>query len=111
MARKNAANDIFERVNSSGKMGVIIEDENNNNDSGVFVDLHGLHLKEAKVKLNELILPMLKDLKKITLITGHGVHSQSGDSILKKSLSSFLKDKKIRFKDDPANKGALCIFD
>ena len=109
IARHNAANDIFERVNSSGKMGVIMEDENDA--SGVFVDLHGLHVNEAKSKLNELILPMLSDLKKITLITGHGSHAKSGESTLKKAVSSFLKEKKIRFQDDPSNKGALCIFD
>jgi DNA-nicking Smr family endonuclease len=62
LARQNAANDIFERVNSSGKMGVILDDENV--ESGVFVDLHGLHVNEAKLKLNELVLPMLTDLKK-----------------------------------------------
>ena len=80
-----------------------------NYESEVFVDLHGLHLNEAK--LNELILPTLKDLKKITLITGHGAHSKSGESILKKSISNFLKEKKIRCEDDQNNKGTLCIFD
>lgn len=109
LARQNAANDIFERVNSSGKMGVIIEDENY--ESGVFVDLHGLHVNEAKLKLTELILPMLKDVKKMTLITGHGAHNKSGESVLKKAISTFLKERKISCEDHPTNKGALCIFD
>jgi len=112
LARQNAANDIFERMNSCGKMGVILEDNyQTENESDVFVDLHGLHVNEAKLKLSEHILPLLKDLKKITLITGHGVHSNNGESILKKAIATYLNEKKIRCEDDLNNKGALCIFD
>jgi len=90
-------------------MGVIMDDEND--ERGVFVDLHGLHVNEAKLKLTELILPVLTDLKKITLITGHGAHSKNGESVLKKAIGTFLKEKKIHCEADLNNKGALCIFD
>ena len=86
-------------------MGVLMGGENY--ESEVFVDLHGLHLNEAK--LNELILPTLKDLKKITLITGHGAHSKSGESILKKSISNFLKEKKFVAKMTKITK-VLCAY-
>ena len=105
IARQNAANDIFERVNSRGNMGAIADD----NDK-VYVDLHGLHVNEAKDKLNEVILPALIVLKKLILITGHGVHNQTGDAVLKNSIKTFLKEKKLRCEDDCNNKGPLVLY-
>ena len=70
-ARKNAANDIFERMNSGGNMGALIEEEDVQIQGLVHVDLHGLHVKEAKERVNEYVLPILPALKKVILITGY----------------------------------------
>ena len=70
-ARKNAANDIFERMNSGGNMGALIEEEDGQVQGLVHVDLHGLHVKEAKERINEYVLPILPALKKVILITGY----------------------------------------
>ena len=69
-ARKNAANDIYERMNSSGNMGIVIEEVDGQEKGLVHVDLHGLHCNEAKERVNEYILPILPVLKKIIVITG-----------------------------------------
>lgn len=70
-ARKNAANDIFERMNSGGNMGALIEEEDGQIQGLVHVDFHGLHVKEAKERVNEYVLPILPALKKVILITGY----------------------------------------
>ena len=95
MVRQNAANDIFERVNSQNGMGVITDE-----DQTVTIDLHGLHVDEAKLKLTELIFPVIEVFNKVALITGYGLHSKTGDSVLKTSLKSFLQEKKFKFNED-----------
>lgn len=77
LARKNAASDIFERMNSQGTMGTIIDELKN--DGLIYIDLHGLFINEAKERVKEFILPILPVLIKISIITGRGKHSQSGE--------------------------------
>lgn len=104
-ARRNAANDIFERINSTVRMGSQL-DEN----SIVHVDFHGLYVKEAQEKVQDFVLPMLPVLKKIILITGYGLHSKNGESNLKEAMMKFLQSLKIKFEEHPKNKGAILIY-
>jgi len=104
-ARKNAANDIYERINSHGNMGIVDE-----SDESVNIDLHGLHINEAKEKLNEIIFPFMSILKRVNLITGHGLHNQSGESLLKNAVKSFLNEKNLRCDEDIKNKGVLHLY-
>lgn len=105
IARKNAANDIFERMNSTIRMGSQTEEN-----SSVFVDFHGLYVQEAIEKCADFVLPMLPVLKKIVLITGYGLHSKNGEANLKEALIKFLKSVNVNCKEHPKNKGAICIF-
>jgi DNA-nicking Smr family endonuclease len=107
-ARKNAAADIFERMNSFGNMGSII-DEDDENSKSVQVDLHGLHVREAKEKIDEYILPILPALKKLTIITGYGSHGNSGEAILKESIKQYFSNQKIKCIESTKNKGILCL--
>ena len=100
-ARQNAASDIFERINSRGNMGVLEE-------TGiVHVDLHCLHVNEAKERVKEFVLPILPVLKRMIIITGHGAHS-GGSSVLKESLKSFFNEIGVRC-EETKNKGTLCL--
>eukprot|EP01042_Synura_sphagnicola_P000907 gene907-1013_t len=84
-ARINAANDIFERMNStSGNMGAFTEGRD------VFIDVHGLHVEEAKAKVQELLLPVISVLRKAYVITGRGNHSANRRSVLKKALMELI---------------------
>ena len=106
-ARHNAANDIYERVNSRGNMGYLNEEE-----GLVFIDLHGLHLKEAIHKLEEIILPVIFTLSRVNLITGYGLHATNQESVLKNGLREFLNRKKnLKCENDPKNKGILCVYE
>ena len=105
LARKNAASDIFERINSHGTMGIINEEINQ--DGLVYIDLHGLFINEAKERVNEFILPILPVLKKAIVITGHGSHSQSRESLLKNAIQEYFIS--LGFEcDEMTNKGTLC---
>ena len=42
------------------------------------IDLHSLHVEEAKSILQDFILPVLPVLKKVNLITSRGKHSDTG---------------------------------
>jgi DNA-nicking Smr family endonuclease len=105
-ARKNAAADIFERINSFGNMGKILGEEE---DGWVNIDLHGLHVYEAKLKIDDYVLPILPVLKKIVIITGYGLHGTSG-GILKESVKKYFSNLKIKCIESTKNKGALCIY-
>jgi len=102
---KNAAKDIFERVNSKGIKNIIV------NEKEVFcVDFHGLFVDEAKGIFHEFILPLLDVAKQIMIITGRGMHSQNGKSILKEAVIEHLTFLNIKFKHVPNNDGAIFIF-
>jgi DNA-nicking Smr family endonuclease len=74
--------------------------------SSVQVDLHGLHVREAKEKIDEYILPILPALKKLTIITGYG---SSGEAILKGSIKQYFSNQKIKCIESTKNKGILCL--
>ena len=108
-ARKNAASDIFERMNSFGNMGAILVDDLENA-SRLHIDLHGLHINEAKEKVNEYVVPILPALKKIIIVTGQGNHSESGECVLKEAIKQYLLSLNIKCLESTKNKGALCVY-
>ena len=103
-ARENAANDIFERMNASGSMGTLSAN------TLLKIDIHGLHVKEAKAQITEYVLPVLQVVSKVILITGRGRHGASGASILKPAMEAFLRLVNVNFKDVPGNDGAIWIY-
>jgi hypothetical protein len=107
-SRKNAAADIFERMNSFGNMGAIVEEDESF--SRVHIDLHGLHVNEAKEKVNEFVLPILPALKKMIVITGYGVHAEAGSSVLKESIKEYFESLNVKCVESTKNKGALCVY-
>ena len=103
-ARENAASDIFERMNASGGMGSL------SGDTLLKIDIHGLHVEEAKTQITEYVLPVLQVVSKVILITGRGRHGASGASILKPAMESFLSSMNVKFRDVPRNDGAIWMY-
>ena len=103
-ARENAANDIFERMNAYGGMGTL------SGNTLLKIDIHGLHVEEAKAQIAEYVLPVLQVVSKVILITGRGRHSASGSSILKPALEAFLRSVEVNFRDVPGNDGAIWMY-
>jgi len=116
-ARRNAASDIFERMNSRGNMGALIEYIQEGGIEGVettktsivHMDFHGLHVNEAKERIDEFVLPILPALKKMIVITGRGVHNETGGSVLKEELRKYFGQRNVKCEELKKNKGALCI--
>jgi DNA-nicking Smr family endonuclease len=120
-ARRNAASDIFERMNSRGNMGALIEyiqegvgemgieGVESTKTSIVHMDFHGLHVNEAKERIDEFVLPILPALKKMIVITGRGVHNETGSSVLKEELRKYFGQCNVKCEELKKNKGALCI--
>jgi len=104
LARKNAANDIFERLNSANGMGSI------GNEDMAQIDLHGLYINEAIEKIEEYVLPILPTLKKVIVITGHGAHNATGEAVLKEALIDYFKTNKIKHGEVKENRGAIYIL-
>ena len=102
-ARINASNDIFERINSRGNMGVWNEEDNT-----VSFDFHCQHVNEAKTKLDDLVLPVVSVFSQVYLVTGYGVHSETQQATLKYSIKKYVTAKKFICENDPTNKGRLC---
>jgi hypothetical protein len=96
--------DIFERVNSSGQMGVCGADKH------LKVDLHGLFVEEAKEVIETFVLPVLPVIGKLMLITGRGVHNKTKMAKLKLALKKHFSEIKIRCEELSDNEGALVIF-
>jgi hypothetical protein len=103
-AKENAFNDIYERMNSCGSMGLSFSGQS------TVVDLHGLSVEGAKQIVLNTILPVLPVLKKIMVITGRGVHSQSGESVLKSSIKRFIAELNVRVEEVVGNDGAIYVF-
>ena len=71
----------------------------------------GLHVKEARERVKEYILPILPALKKIIIITGHGAHNQDGTAVLKDNMKQYLsKELNLKCEDLAKNRGAICVF-
>ena len=109
-ARENAANDIFERMNSFGKMGVELINDDDESNGTVHIDMHGLHITEAKERFKQFILPILPLMKRVIVITGHGAHSKTNQSVLKESLKEYFESMDLRSKELSKNKGAICVY-
>ena len=73
------------------------------------INIHGLHVEEAKAQITEYVLPVLQVVSKVIFITGRGRHGSSGGSILKPAMESFLSSMQVKFRDVPGNDGAICI--
>jgi hypothetical protein len=103
-AKENAFNDIYERMNSCGSMGLSLSGQD------TAVDLHGLSIEAAKRFIKDPILPILPVLKKITVITGRGLHSKDGKCVLKQAIKIHLQEINVKFEDVDGNEGAIVIF-
>jgi hypothetical protein len=103
-AKENAFNDIYERMNSCGSMGISFCGQ------GDRVDFHGLSVEAAKRFIQDPILTVLPVLKKIMIITGRGLHSQTGQGVLKSAITSYLDELKVKFEDVVGNDGALYVI-
>jgi DNA-nicking Smr family endonuclease len=116
-ARANAAQDIYERVNSEGSgMGERTSSSQWESDERR-VDLHGLHKSEAESVLVQFVLPILPVCKSIVLITGKGLHSggcsgevDKGKGQLRDSVVAFLRDRKIKCSVLKNNDGAIRVY-
>lgn len=76
----DVSNDVFAQINSGGSMGVI------GNDGKMTIDLHALHVEEAKNMLQEYVFPALPVVRKVIIITGRGSHSKGGKGVLKEEI-------------------------
>ena len=88
-------------------MGTIIDDIKN---SFVRFDLHGLFPEESISIIRKIVLPVLPVLNKIILITGRGVHSKSGRSVVKEEVKRFLDSHGLKHEDVLGNEGAIYVF-
>ena len=105
-ARLKARDEIYESMNTVGNMGA----QDLENHDMISVDFHGLHVQEMNYKYAELVEPLLPVVKKITVITGRGLHSSGGQSKLMKALKKKVsRDKSTRWERVAKNPGALII--
>jgi hypothetical protein len=103
-AQINAAKDIYEQMNAFGNMGMEIEG------SPILIDLHGLEVNEAKIIVDEYVVPILNIYKLVMVITGRGVHCQSGVSRLKEEMRKhFIEKLKLKCENVVGNDGVLSI--
>lgn len=114
MAQKNAARDIYHRNNSAGTMGM--------DEAGkLYIDFHGLYVKEAIERFHETVLPVLPVQKIVQIIVGQGKHSHNTGAALKFGLLRYLQNKvsiavqrddglqNIHCEVDPRNHGVLIV--
>ena len=88
-------------------MGTINDDIEN---TFVKFDLHCLYPDESIEVIREIVLPVLPVLNKIILITGRGVHSKSGRSVVKEEVKRFLDSHGLKHEDVLGNEGAIYVF-
>eukprot|EP00611_Tribonema_gayanum_P022641 TRINITY_DN4593_c0_g1_i1.p1 TRINITY_DN4593_c0_g1~~TRINITY_DN4593_c0_g1_i1.p1 ORF type:complete len:661 (-),score=204.19 TRINITY_DN4593_c0_g1_i1:198-1910(-) len=86
--RRNAASNIFEQLNSVGRMGAVVVTEGVQD--AAHLDLHGLKVDEAMVKIEDFVLPCFPAVQRIVLITGRGKHSAGGVPTLRDCLLQWL---------------------
>ena len=70
-ARRNAAEDIYNRNNSAERMGRV------GADGRLTVDYHGLYKRDAIAAYEEMVLPILPAQTRVAIITGKGRHGKS----------------------------------
>jgi DNA-nicking Smr family endonuclease len=98
----DVSNDVFEQINSGGDMGVI------GSDGKMRIDLHALHVEEAKRMLHEYVFPSLPVVRKVILVTGRGKNSKGGKSVLKEEIKIFVRASGYVCEDSP-NPGILLM--
>ena len=107
-ARRNAAEDIYNRNNSAERMGRV------GADGRLTVDYHGLYKRDAIAAYEEMVLPILPAQTRVAIITGKGRHSD-GKSALRDGLmehirqSAQYRERKIQCRVDPKNGGILLV--
>jgi hypothetical protein len=79
----SVSNDVFERINSCGSMGII------GYDGLMSIDLHALHVEEAKNMLLEYVFPVLPVVRKVLVITGRGTNSNGGKGVMKEEIKVY----------------------
>ena len=104
-AQQNAAASIFATLNdeSLGMGSDAGESE------GLCIDLHGLHVAEAKAKFDELVVPVLPVLGRCVVVTGRGSHSKGGEAALREALVRHARHRALRCAVMQGNGGALEI--
>ena len=106
-ARRNAAEDIYNRNNSAERMGRV------GADGRLTVDYHGLYKRDAIAAYEEMVLPILPAQTRVAIITGKG--RQDGKSALRDGLmehirqSAQYRERKIQCRVDPKNGGILLV--
>lgn len=105
-ARIKARDEIYEKLNTVGRMGA----QSTELEDTIQVDFHGLHVNEMHSKHKELIEAILPVVKKVTVITGRGLHSADGESKLMRALKKKIeKDRNTRWERIPSNPGAVIV--
>ena len=108
-ARRNAAEDIYNRNNSAERMGRV------GADGRLTVDYHGLYKRDAIAAYEEMVLPILPAQTRVAIITGKGRHSKDGKGALRDGLmehirqSAQYRERKIQCRVDPKNGGVLLV--
>ena len=108
-ARKNAAEDIYNRNNSAERMGRV------GTDGRLTVDYHGLYVRDAIDAYETMVVPVLPVQTRVAIITGKGLHSKGGRSALRDGLMEHIRrsaqyqEKKIECRVCPKNEGRLLV--
>ncbi|KAI8902275.1 hypothetical protein BC833DRAFT_427021 [Globomyces pollinis-pini] len=102
-AREQARLTIHQKIHSVGSMGV------ESFDGTILFDFHCLTPIDAKKNFREFIAPILPAVKKVVIITGKGLHSESGTSILRQHLKNYILSLGISCNISPKNAGRLIV--
>ncbi|KAK9764868.1 hypothetical protein K7432_007293 [Basidiobolus ranarum] len=75
------------------------------------LDLHGLYVKEALLKVEERIqlCKREKNVDFLTIIVGMGNHSADGVQKLKPAVETWLRQKNLTYSVDTPNRGCLLV--
>jgi DNA-nicking Smr family endonuclease len=75
------------------------------------VDLHGLRLKEAQLVFVDFLAEVLESgYNRVRIVTGKGLHSVAGVSVIKEMVTDILKAQQIKFREGkPAEGGSGAI--
>jgi len=84
--------------------------ENNRDREPHEVDLHGLFVKEAELKVNEAISAAeARGNPSVRFIVGQGLHSDGGIAKLKPALTTYIRKLRRSVDTDPDNAGVLVV--
>ncbi|KAF7347579.1 DUF1771-domain-containing protein [Mycena venus] len=98
----------MERLNQTASE-MIFREKNKNRKPNEF-DLHGLYVKEAELKVREIISAEERgDCSSIRFIVGQGLHSTNGDAKLKPKMISYIQELGRPVSTDPRNAGVLVV--